>query len=906
MTWVWILLVLIGAAVPVEAQVRIRIGSAAAAPPPEGNSPLSREEHPRMFQLDSTRLTAHKALLMNGGPYQDYWNTVVDAADALYSTHESVDSRRKYVPYTYAKIWYLHPGDAGSPITVQGISYGHTKQQYFDKAVEEWEYLRDNLATPFDSANYANGLCPAYDILATAGGIDSVRKADWISWIITANLDNAGFRNPYAAFNSQTTMHYATLLLCGLAFDGESEDGTNWGAARVAEWSTRWLGDTGIVTRRAFEMGLTSGGGDLTGSDWPEGEAYRFYDGEVSLLYGLEGYRTATTDAPDTTSKATFYGTYPTNVVQGLPAELASYVMPWATVDTSYPGGANGRKWQFYNPGYGAASDVDLYNSITDPPSVPNVLIFMNNGVNSTAARLAQWLQNCKFENRTACGAASNQVYTNPAYTGYLRARGGLYSAFLLATEPSPLDPDAAGVSTVFRSHSRFFARTGYTSANDSMVSIEAAEWQSGNFGRRCPGQLLLVHRGAGLFRKGNGSDPHDRMNSGGLRFGHCSGLLFQPTGVTNPNYDLHNYGGPKNESNVGAVSSFVTNSRMRILSAGRDSISATFPCTYNDLTKAYNNVDPGDALGDGIEPDEVLRAERVLCVGLPSTLATDPTVLFVMDRAVPQSGSNVPRILWQPTGEGTITVDGSTSAGPARLPTNVVSSHTDRELPSSPGTEGKLQSSTSHYFEWSNTSNGADVGCRASVVQPTAPNFVIVGGPNSAAQSWQATSPFSHEGEDSFGVLWRAGEPNTYYRSWFGAYRVEVTDPGSSNRFLTVVVCDNAGTTHTAPTAFVTNGAGDNDFIGAAFGGRLAIFGEDGDNKAAGDIQIGTAGTYTTVWNDLTPSTQRTLTPGANINLGSGAGVAITPTPDAGGVVRITVTVTGSGSGAAYTVTVS
>ena len=101
------------------------------------------------------------------------------------------------------------------------------------------------------------------------------------------------------------------------------------------------------------------------GGDFPEGNLYQRYDGEVQMLVTMEAYRQANADggAAENASKASFYGSPPANVVQVVPFAWASYILPYALVDTSRPGGAQGRRWHFFVPFYGAIQEIDLYNT---------------------------------------------------------------------------------------------------------------------------------------------------------------------------------------------------------------------------------------------------------------------------------------------------------------------------------------------------------------------------------------------------------------------------------------------------------------------------------------------------------------------------------------------------------------
>ena len=148
------------------------------------------------------------------------------------------------------------------------------------------------------------------------------------------------------------------MMACGLAVSGDAEDTAGSGAARVP---AKWSPPTGSDPAASSRAGLITWA--LSAATSPK--ANLVFSGTTAKCRCLRDDGSLSSGAmlmvalPRTRRRRRLYGSPPANVVQVVPFSWASYILPYAVVDTSRPGGAQGRRWHFFVLFYGAIQEIE-------------------------------------------------------------------------------------------------------------------------------------------------------------------------------------------------------------------------------------------------------------------------------------------------------------------------------------------------------------------------------------------------------------------------------------------------------------------------------------------------------------------------------------------------------------------
>jgi hypothetical protein len=849
-------------------------------PPAGGGTPLSRNEHPRIWVTEDN-ISAIRSRMATGGWLNSEANTWADWLDANYTTSFGQLDKQYYVIHLAFAYLMLRDG------ALSGVTFDHSASDYGNKAADyilELITLTGGAISDDRTGQYIVAYDWAYPFFSPA------ERATVIDMFQDA--DNKSVSPSLGIFNVVQVGFKISRVMGGLASLGDGIDDT-WAQAKIDQFDDYFSGDTGGTKMQSFYGGIDGANG--------EGPSYAYnYHNEWVLLME-EAYRTANGQ-----SIASYYNTTERYHLTQVVRELMYRILPFA-VSSAW----RMDKGQYNEAGMGL--DGIHRNWIQAARRYTH---------DANIAPLAEWLIDNKFGGHTTSGD-----------TGFLRWWVPGLFVFGPDSEPTASSPTTLSMpSTLATYDGRFIFRDNWTDANASYITFEASKWftspyHSVAFG---PGTWQIHRRGPQVVNQG-GITGHDW--GGGRNAGATNTLMFvdttistsgiysdgNPSGggtLTNSSTPLNAYEalqGPvhRNVTYPQSISDFSQNGfwdardDFSYVLADR-AASRDFDYVLVDHTRTY----PSNRYSSSEVETRVSEVIRQFVYLRPATVAsTDPDFLFVFDRATTTDTKFERRNIVHTVGDPT--VDGSSSAGPSR----------------NGSTAGKTTYTGATVISATNTANSSSGSTWITPLLPTSFIIVKVGGNDSAGNPWTIgpthTTAGSHEYEDPYGTLWgftKGGEvPATDKAQYVGGrYRLEII-PTTSNlvdTHLYVVEQANSGASQTAVTGIsLTNST----YTGAQVGDRIVVFHKTSSAATSGTFVIPSAGTWRVLITGLSAASSRTVTGGANVSSiqsidpvdTSSPFTVNTPVQDSvtgatiGGWLYLTIVVGSSGTGAANTITI-
>jgi hypothetical protein len=541
-----ILLALIGGA----AQTRDR-----SAPAQTASSPITRNEHPRIWVTRDTLPALRSKLGQGGGLHKEavWWADAVD---------DYLDA-----PFGYPTLWatdvalaYLLTRD-GAPA---GVNFRRTPLEY-------GAWAKNVALDAIAKASAAEDETGLYPLLL-----------DWL-W----DLYSPDERTRYATFlktadakgdaGSPWVVQHAAIrgvkVFAGIALHGAGID-DKWAAARLTAYRA-WFRDPDIgVTRSESDLGAGIDAGCGQGLAYCWGHTLR------NVLMFEEGYRTAMN-----ISEAVHYGTPDTNFFRLQPRHLAYRLIP-----------AGGKWWtekgHYHGAGQLARSGTTLMSATFD------AIAGIYTSIDPDAAALASWAIQTHlgrlYEHR------NNIMYNQFAFFRLIRGAEKL---------PAPKSPGELRLPLTVGggTYERVIWKTSW-GADDVQVVVHVNKWGRNYWmNPPWPGSFQVFRNGPQVLNQWGAPGGHEGSWLPGnmLMFPHVT-----------PTKDLTDLGGHRGSGNPRGSAHFVEDSAADERDELIVSSGAGFESVFVDHTRAYRNTRTG---GPDAHVSEVTRHIVFLKPSAPS-----------------------------------------------------------------------------------------------------------------------------------------------------------------------------------------------------------------------------------------------------------------------------------------------
>lgn len=582
------------------------LGVAAAS----GNSPLTRNEHPRLM-ISSDNIAERAAAVSTGGEWATEYQDWVTYLDSQYSSAASAaEGLRDQYASDFALLAVLRDHTTG-------VTYGKTRSEYASKAIAMMlAYITAHSSATEDNYGPWSPMF-VYDWLYN--DLSSGERSTLVTYFKTidsSNFANGTYQSPQ---ESQTVSARIKKLLMMMACyaDGVDDAWANDYQTHydnlIADIWTAWNNHAGTTP-------AMPGQGISYGTSYSMGP----------LIKGLESWRVANNIANDTFySGMTFF--------QKFPAALALHELPYSNADASYPGG---RKYVVYKTNSSDANKK-FFQMAVNMPFYTKAFYSLDPDM----AALATWWRTNR--SGTSITSGTNWSETSAVYGGFFEF---LCGRKITGQSPSdislPLDVDL--------DEGRALMRSAWADNTATLMSYGyPAEISGIRTMIRNDALALTLDRGGPLIVPG-GVSVHDYGELPWFQ----SGLLFPDMSITSVpsdetgDYGKNDRGGMRTQGDINRL----TSKRTLMASGVRD-----VNYILADVTRGYNSDEAND--GTAYNTVKVSKVVGECVVFKRSGSGSDFIVLhdYAVTKDVKYEKYRQFVLAAEPT------IDGSSASGPSR-----------------------------------------------------------------------------------------------------------------------------------------------------------------------------------------------------------------------------------------------